>query len=186
MRRLRRATAAPTPATGLPDVARALARGVSAGLPLVDALARGADAMEGALAETMRACAAELRAGHPTRASLQPLESLAGGAMLVGAIELHQELGGDLVASLNGIAEGLADRERLQLEARAATAQARIAARIVPLAPLASLLMLVALAPASADVLLRSAPGLALIGIAGAMTGVAMLLLRRIAARAGL
>lgn len=106
--------------------------------------------------------------------------------MLAGAIELHQELGGDLVASLMGLAEGLADRERLRLEARAATAQARIAARIVPLAPVASLVMLLAIAPGAAHALLASAPGLLIIGAAGAMTALAVVLLRRIAAGAGL
>lgn len=170
----------------LPEIARVLARGSAAGLPLADALARGADALDGASAECMRRSAEELKAGHPTRASLRTLEEVAGGRLLVGAIELHHELGGDLVASLHGIAEGLADRERLQLEARAATAQARIAARIVPLAPLGSLAMLLVVAPASARALLGSAAGLAILGTAGALTLIALVLLRRIAHAAGL
>lgn len=172
--------------TGLPDVARVLARGTSAGLPLSDALARGADALDGELAIAMRRAAADLRAGHPTRAALRPLEQRPGGVLLVGAIELHHELGGDLVASLAGIAEGLADRERLRLEARAATAQARIAARIVPLAPLGSLLMLAVVAPGAAAALLTAPVGLAIVGIAATVTAVAMVLLRRIAQGAGL
>lgn len=173
-------------AQSLPDVARALARGTAAGLPLVEALARGADAVDGSAGERMRSCAADLRAGHATAIALRPLSDLSGGRMLVGAIELHQELGGDLVASLSGIAEALADRERLRLEAQAATAQARIAARVVPLAPLASLAMLLVIAPGSARMLLGSAPGLAILGAAGALTAVAILLLRRIARGAGL
>jgi tight adherence protein B len=170
----------------LPDVARALARGTAAGLPLAEALYRGADAVDGIGGDTMRRCAEELRAGHPTRVALSSLETLEGGRLLVGAIELHQELGGDLVASLSGLAEGLADRERLRLEAQAATAQARIAARIVPLAPLASLVMLVAIAPASAHALLASAPGLMIIGVSATLTGLAVVVLRRIARSAGL
>jgi len=170
----------------LPDVARALARGFAAGLPLVDAFARGADGIDGVGGIAMRQCAAALRAGHPSRAAMQSLEALDGGRILVGAIELHQELGGDLVASLSGLAEGLADRQRLRLEARAATAQARIAARIVPLAPIVSLAMLLAITPASAQALLASPPGLAIIGAASAMTGLAVVLVRRIARGAGL
>ena len=170
----------------LPDVARALARGTAAGLPLSDAFARGADAVDSEGGAAMRHCADALRAGHPTSVALQSLETFPGGRMLVAAIDLHQELGGDLVASLMGLAEGLADRERLRLEARAATTQARIAARIVPLAPVGSLVMLLAIAPGSARVLLGSPPGLALIGVAGAITAVAVVLLRRIARSAGL
>ncbi len=170
----------------LPDVARALARCTAAGLPLVDAFGRGAEAVGGPGGQVMRRCADELRAGHPTGVALRGLEVFPGGRLLAGAIELHQELGGDLVASLMGLAEGLADRERLRLEARAATAQARIAARIVPLAPVASLVMLLAIAPGAARVLLASVPGLLIIGLAGVMTVLAVVLLRRIAAGAGL
>jgi tight adherence protein B len=170
----------------LPDVARSLARGTAAGLPLAEAFHRGADAVDGRGGDTMRQCADELRAGHPTRVALSSLEAFDGGRLLVGAIELHLELGGDLVASLSGLAEGLADRERLRLETQAATAQARIAARIVPLAPLASLVMLVAIAPASAHALLLSAPGLMMIGVSAGLTGVAVVVLRRIARSAGL
>lgn len=170
----------------LPEVARALARGTAAGLPLVDALTRGAEAVDGPAGMAMRQCAGGLRAGHSTQVALLPLEGFAGGRMLVGAIELHHELGGDLVASLSGIAEGLADRERLRLEARAATAQARIAARIVPLGPLAALLMLLVIAPGSAQALLGSAAGLTVIAISGCLTAIAVVLLHRIARAAGL
>lgn len=184
MRRLTRSRAAD--GACLPEVARALARGTAAGLPLGDAFFRGADAVDGEGGAAMRRCADELRAGHPTSVALQSLEVFPGGRMLVAAIDLHQELGGDLVASLMGLAEGLADRERLRLEARAATAQARIAARIVPLAPFGSLVMLLVVAPGSARVLLGSAAGLALIGVAGTITALAIVLLRRIARSAGL
>ncbi len=106
--------------------------------------------------------------------------------MLAGAIELHQELGGDLVTALLGLAEGLADRERLRLEARALTTQARFAARIVPLAPLGAFAMLAVLAPSSAGALLGEPVGLALLGIAASLTLLALVLLRRIARGAGL
>ena len=184
MRRLTRSRA--VDGACLPEVARALARGTAAGLPLGDAFFRGADAVDGEGGAAMRRCADELRAGHPTSVALQSLEVFPGGRMLVAAIDLHQELGGDLVASLMGLAEGLADRERLRLEARAATAQARIAARIVALAPFGALVRLLVIAPGSARVLLGSAAGLTLIGVAGAITALAIVLLRRIARSAGL
>jgi Flp pilus assembly protein TadB len=106
--------------------------------------------------------------------------------VLVGTIELHQELGGDLVASLAAVAEGLADRERLRLEAEVATAQARLAARIVPLAPVVSLGFLGALAPSALAALFTTAPGLAILGVSAGLTCVALFLLRRIARAVGL
>ncbi|MFM9123830.1 MAG: hypothetical protein ACKOSO_01320, partial [Actinomycetota bacterium] len=109
-----------------------------------------------------------------------------GGRAVGGAIERHADLGGDLVASLFAVAEGLADRERLRLEARAQTAQARIAARAIPLAPLASLALLGVLAPSALGALVTTAPGLAVLAVAGGLTLVALVLLRRIAAGVGL
>ena len=80
----------------------------------------------------------------------------------------------------------LADRERLRLEARAATAQARMAARIVPLAPVAALLMLLVLSPSAAGTLVASGAGLAILGVSAALTLLALVALRRIARGAGL
>lgn len=170
----------------LPEIARALARCCAAGLPIADAFDRAADAVDEAAVEMLRTCAARLRSGDATLSALAPLLAVPGGSVLVGTIELHQELGGDLVASLAAVAEGLADRERLRLEAEVATAQARLAARIVPLAPVVSLAMLGVLAPASLATLFTTGPGIAILGVAAGLTGIALLLLRRIARAVGL
>jgi tight adherence protein B len=171
-------------ARDLPEAARAIARASSAGLPLVDAIERSAEAVDAEAAALLREAARRLRAGQPIGAALVDVADVPGGRVLVGAIELHEEIGGDLVASLGAIAEGLADRERLRLEARAMTAQARIAARVVPLAPCASLLVLAVLTPEALRELVTTVPGLAILGASAGLTGVALLLLRRIAAEA--
>jgi tight adherence protein B len=170
----------------MPDAARAVARGLAAGLPLADAFRRGSDAVDSETAAVMLRCARALEEGDPLAVALAPLADCDGGALVAAAIDLQHELGGDLVASLSGIAEGLADRERVQLEGRAATAQARVAARIVPLAPVAALLMLFALSPGAAGALVGSGAGLAILGVSGALTLVALVALRRIARGAGL
>ena len=170
----------------LPEVARALARCCAAGLPIADAFERAADAVDEVIVDLLRTCAAGLRSGVTTRSALAPLLSIPGGSVLVGTIELHQELGGDLVVSLAAVAEGLADRERLRLEAEVATAQARLAARIVPLAPVVSMGFLGVLAPAALGALFTTGPGLVLLGVAAGMTGLALVMLRRIARSVGL
>lgn len=174
------------PEPDLPEISRALARGCAAGLPVPEAVARAQAAVDDASARLLADCAARLAAGDPTRVALAPLAERPGGMAVVGAIELHADLGGDLVASLFAVAEGLADRERLRLEARAQTAQARIAARAIPLAPLASLALLGVLAPSALGALVTTAPGLAVLAVAGGLTLVALVLLRRIAAGVGL
>lgn len=168
-------------ARSLPEIARAIARGSAAGLPLAGAVARAAEAVEPEAAEPLAEIAADLAAGVPVGAACDRLREVPGGSLVVGAILLHGELGGDLVRSLAAIAEGVAERERLQAELRAATAQARIAARAVPLAPLASLAMLGALAPEALVALFTTRAGLALIAVAALAVGVSHLLVRRIA-----
>ena len=170
----------------LPELARAIARCCAAGLPLADALARAGDAVADEGAVLLREAAEAVRAGHSTHSALAPIGALPGGALLVGAIELHGEVGGDLVASLSAIAEGLADRERLRLEAHAATAQARVAAKFVPLAPVVSLGFLAILAPDALVSLVSTVPGLTILGVAGGLTGLALLILRQIAREVGL
>lgn len=174
------------PAPDLPEIARALARGCAAGLPVPAAIERARTALDDASACLLADCAGRLAAGDPTRVALDPIAARPGGIAIVGAVELHAELGGDLVASLFAVAEGLADRERLRLEARAQTAQARIAARAIPLAPVASLGLLGVLAPSALTALLTTGIGLAVLTAAGALTLVALVLLRRIAAGVGL
>jgi Flp pilus assembly protein TadB len=174
------------PEPDLPEIARALARGCAAGLPVPEAVSRAQTVVDDASGLLLAECAVRLAAGDPTRAALDPIAARPGGLAIVGAIELHTELGGDLVASLFAVAEGLADRERLRLEARAQTAQARIAARAIPLAPLVSLGLLGVLAPAAVTALVTTGLGLAVLAVSGGLTLVALVLLRRIAAGVGL
>ena len=182
----RRADPTDAIARDLPDVARAIARACAAGLPVSEAVARAGDAVDDDAALLLHGCADALRAGDATRSALAPLAAVPGGMLIVGAIELHDELGGDLVASLFAIAEGLADRERMRLEAKAATAQARLAARVVPLDPVASIGFLAILAPSACVALVTTAPGLAILTVAATLTGVALLALRRISRGIGL
>ena len=170
----------------MPDIARAVARGLAAGLPLSEAFRRGGDTVDAASADVMRDCARGLDGGEPLPSALTALRACDGGPLVAAAIDLHHELGGDLVAALSGIAEGLSDRERLRLEAQAATAQARVASRIVPLAPVVAVLMLFVLSPAAARSLVGSGAGIAILGVSAALTLVALAALQRIARGAGI
>lgn len=171
-------------ARALPSIARAIARATSAGLPLSLAVERAAEAVDPASAPTLRAIAADLAGGVAPHAAFAPLASLPGGRLLVGAIGLHGEVGGDLVRSLAAIADGLAERERLQAELAAATAQARVAARAVPLAPAASLVLLGVMAPEALVELVTTRLGLGILGVAGIAIVTAHVLVRRIAREA--
>jgi tight adherence protein B len=168
----------------LPDVARALARGVAAGLPLPDACSRAAAALDEPAGGVLRGVAGALLAGTPAPAALAPLAAVPGGPLMVGAVVLHDELGGDLAHGLHALADGLADRERLRAELLAVTAQARLAARLVPVVPLAAAGMLAAASPASIGPLVGTPLGHAVLGASGALTLLGLALIRRVLAEA--
>jgi len=164
----------------LPDVARALARGVAAGLPLADACVRAGAALDEPASAVLCDAAGALHAGAPAPTALAPLSAVPGGALVVGAVVLHEELGGDLAHGLHALADGLADRERLQGELLAVTAQARLAARLVPVVPVAAAGMLAAASPASIGPLVGTPLGHAVLGASGLLTLIGLALVRRI------
>ena len=179
-RRAQRALAAQ-----LPDVARSLARGVAAGLPFDEACGRASAALEEPAGGLLEAIARDLRAGVPPATALAPLAAASGGALVAGAVVLHEELGGDLARGLHALADGLADRARLEGELRAVTAQARLAARLVPVVPVAAAAMLALASPASMEPLLGTPAGLAVVAASGSLTALGLVLVRRIMAGAG-
>ena len=95
----------------------------------------------------------------PPATALAPLQEASGGALVAGAVVLHEELGGDLARGLHALADGLADRARLEGELRAVTAQARLAARLVPIVPVAAAGMLAVASPSSVEPLAGDAGG---------------------------
>ena len=168
----------------LPDVARALARGFAAGLPMDLAALRAADAVAEPAGRLLRQSATALRAGALPVDAFRPLAEVDGGALLAGALALNAELGGDVVSALHALAEGLADRERLRGELAAMTAQARFAARVVPFVPVGALGLLQLLSPSAVGPLLGSSIGLTVCAGSAMLTATALLLMRRIVAGA--
>jgi Flp pilus assembly protein TadB len=181
LRRWRAARERRALATALPDVARALSRALAAGLPFDAAYARAADALPDEAAAVLREAARRARGGAPPAEALGALAAVEGGALVVGAVALAADLGGDVVRALAALGDGLAERERLRTEVAVATAQAAFTARIVPLVPFAAAAALWLTAPDAAAGLVASPAGEVLLAISAGMTALALWLLRRIA-----
>lgn len=179
--RLRAARERRALAAALPDVARALSRALAVGLPFDEAYARAADALPDEAAAVLREASRRARAGVPPAAALGALEAVEGGGLVVGAVALAADLGGDVVRALAALGDGLAERERLRTEVAVATAQAAFTARIVPLVPFAAAAALWLTAPDAATLLVASPAGQLLIAASAGMTALALWLLRRIA-----
>jgi Flp pilus assembly protein TadB len=169
----------------LADVARALARALAAGLPLAAACVRAADALPPAPADALRRSGRLLANGATPEEAFAWMGAVEGGQLLEGAIAIHTELGGDLVATLTMAARALAERERLRGEVEVATAPARFAARVVPVVPAGALLIAAALDPAAVRPLLTTRPGAAVLFVALALDLIGALVLRRMAAGVG-
>lgn len=137
--RTRRRRYADELAAGAAPAARALADAVGAGHSARGAIAAAAPGLSGATGRELRAAAEVLTLGEETEVALERLRRRARCAAwdaLTAAILLQRDAGGDLVALLRRLAASLEAAERLEADARTATAQARFTAWLVGGLPL--------------------------------------------------
>ena len=124
---------------GAGPAARALADAVGSGHSIRGALAVAAGGLTGAAGHELRAAARALDLGDPTVVALQALQRRASDPAwdaIVAGILLQRDAGGDLAGLLRDQAAALEAAERIEREARTATAQARFTARLVLVLPL--------------------------------------------------
>ena len=126
---------------GASGAARALADAIGAGHSIRGALAETAPALSGAAGHELRIATRALDLGEPTEAVLERLRVRAGCRAwdtLIAAILLQRDAGGDLPALLRELAAALEAADRLERDARTATAQARFTAWLVVGLPVAA------------------------------------------------
>jgi tight adherence protein B len=126
---------------GAAAAARALADAIGAGHSIRGALVDTAPALPGAAGHELRVAARALALGEPTDAVLERLRVRAASRpwdTLVAAILLQRDAGGDLPGLLRELAAALEAADRLERDARTATAQARFTAWLVVGLPVAA------------------------------------------------
>ena len=126
---------------GAAGAARALADAVAAGHSVRGALTEVAPALPGAAGHELRLAARSLSLGEPTDAVLERVRARAATRAwdtLVAAILLQRDAGGDLPALLRELATALEAADRMERDARTATAQARLTAWLVVGLPVAA------------------------------------------------
>ena len=119
---------------GAAAAARALADAIGAGHSIRGALGETALVLPGAAGHELRIAARALDLGEPTDSVLERLRARAGCRAwdtLIAAILLQRDAGGDLPALLRELAAALEAADRLERDARTATAQARFTAWLV-------------------------------------------------------
>jgi tight adherence protein B len=179
LQRIRAARAERALERELPDALRRVAAELGAGRTADRALVAvgvaGGTAGEAFALAGRRAAAGE-DIGAALAAALGPRARFAAAA-----ISLQLRAGGDLPALLRSLARRLDERQGVNAEIRALTAQARLSARVVPLLPVVGLALAAVLDAGAVRLLLSTAPGLAIVAVAAVLDLVGLLAIRAIA-----
>jgi tight adherence protein B len=169
---------------GAAEVARALADAVGAGHSARGAILAVAPGFGGAVGRELDAVAAGLALGATTESALEQLRARArcpAWDALTAAMLLQRDAGGDLVSLLRRLATSLELADRLDAEARTATAQARFTAWLVIGLPFAAAGLGELAAPGMVASLLSHPLSFGLTVAAVALQAVAVLCVRAIA-----
>ncbi len=156
----------------LPRVAIATADALAAGRSVRAALEASAGSLEGAAASEMARVRADLDLGLPLEAALSGLRSRNRSARVdsfCAALLSQRITGGDLVSLLRRYAEAASGRERIEADARSATAQARFTGILVAAMPAGAALLAELLEPGFVARLLGNGVSLALVAAAAAL-----------------
>jgi tight adherence protein B len=168
---------------GLPDVAVAVADALAAGRSTRAALAAAAGSLEGPPATELGRVRAELSLGTSTRDALASLRRRVCSARVdsFAAALLSQQLaGGDLASLLRRFAAAAADRDRVEADARSATAQARFTGLLVVAMPVGAALLAELLEPGFVGDLLANGPAAVLLALASALQLAGFVAIRRL------
>jgi tight adherence protein B len=170
--------------TGAAGAARALADAVAAGHSIRGAIAAAAEGMTGAAGNELRAAARAVALGDPTPEVLERLARRAATPAwdaIVAGILLQRDAGGDLAGLLRDQAAALEAADRIERDARTATAQARFTARLVLVLPVGAAGLAELASPGLIAGLLAHPLSVWLAGMAAVLQATAVLAVARLA-----
>jgi tight adherence protein B len=169
---------------GAAELAIAVSDALAGGNSLRGAIGAAAAGLAGAPGRELRRVHAELELGASTEAALEAMRArIRGPAVdtIVAAALLQRDAGGDLARLLRDCARTAEDADRVEREARAATAQARFTGGIVVALPLGGAVLAELASPGFLAGLAGSFLTAWLVGVALVLQVVAAVLIRRLA-----
>jgi tight adherence protein B len=169
--------------SGAAGMALALADALGGGHSVRGAVGEAARGLSGAAGQELSRVARELALGAPTDVALEAMRARVRSHAIdtiVAACLLQRRSGGDLARLLRDSARALEDQERLERDARAATAQARFTGLIVVMLPFGGALLAELASPGYLRSLAGSFLTAWLAGLALMMQAVAAVLIRRL------
>lgn len=156
----------------LPQVAVATADALAAGRSVRSALEASGGSLEGPAAAEMARVRADLDLGLSLEAALCGLRSRMGSPRVdsfCAALLSQRITGGDLVGLLRRYARAAAGRERIEADARSATAQARFTGILVAAMPAGAALLAELLSPGFISGMVQNGASLVLLAAAAAL-----------------
>jgi tight adherence protein B len=166
----------------LPDVARLLANGASAGLSLPAAIQLAARELDDPAGTEMRSVVQQLRVGRPVDEALEGLRERLPSrelGVLMTTLVIQQRAGGDTVRALNELGHTLEARKDLAREIRTLLSGSVFTGWLVAGIGIVTILLLNVISPGVMRELTSSLVGLGAVVVAGTLWTVAFLLIRR-------
>ena len=169
----------------LPESLNILSSGLRAGFSFPQALSVVVREIEGPLSREFSRLLRENRLGKPMDEALNDLLKRIENddlEMLVTALQIQRQVGGNLAEVLDSISHTIRERVRIKGEIRSLTAEGRFSAIILSLLPVAMVLLLLVINPEYLLTLLDDIIGIVLIIGAVIMQIIGVLIIRKIVA----
>jgi tight adherence protein B len=166
----------------LPDLARMLSNGASAGLSLAGAIELAAREMPDPAAEEMRSVVEQMRLGQPVDAALEALRERLPSreiSVLMSTLVIQHRAGGDTVRALQELGSTLEARKDLLREIRTLMAGSVFNSWIVAGLGVGSLIMVNGIQPGLLRKMTSEPLGLVVLVVAASLYALALFLIRR-------
>jgi len=167
----------------LPELARILSNGASAGLSMVSAYGVAVEELDDPARTELQIALEEIRIGQPFERAMENLGERMPSrelSVLVSTLAIQQRSGGDLVRALSDMATTLEARRDTQREVRTLMAGATATSYVVMVIGAAALFLADLIRPGTLDRVARSPLGILALVVAGMLFVVGFVLIRRI------
>lgn len=167
----------------LPELLELLAAGLRAGFSLTQGLQHAAAQVADPLGSSLQLINVEMAMGLDVEVALKRWQERLGSMdaeMVVSAILIQREVGGNLAELLDNISRLMRDRQQAQMEMKTLTAQGKMEGIVISLLPLVLGVAISILNPHYLDPLFYTPGGRALLGIAVGQGLIGMFLMYRI------
>ncbi|MGB9791657.1 MAG: type II secretion system F family protein [Thermacetogeniaceae bacterium] len=165
------------------DSLAVMTNSLRAGYSLFQAIEMVAKEMPPPISDEFGRVLREIQLGTPVETALNNLSHRVGSDdldLMLTALLIQRQIGGNLAEILDNIAETIRERVRIKGEIRTLTAQGRISGLIIGILPLALLLVMFLINPSYVGILFKDPVGLALLGGAAGGEVLGILIIRRI------